>query len=943
LPQLGRQVPFFRPNPLTIPEVFRSMAEPHPGPAKRAATAGLLVVLASAPALSAQTAPTAPQAVEFPTPSITAVRAGGAIRIDGRITEEAWAAAEAVDDFTQQGPTPGAPATERTEVRVLYDDEALYVAARMDDTRPDSLAAPLSRRDAADVTYSDWINVAVDSHHDRRTAFVFSVNPRGVLVDTYSGNDGGYDAKWDAVWDVATSVDSGGWSAEFKIPFSQLRFGAAPASGERVWGINFFREIARKREVAYWSPIPPGYPGFASRAGTLTGLVGLSAPKRVELLPYVTSNLTRKVGERDNPYYRNNAFAGSVGADLRLGLPKGLTLTATLNPDFGDVEVDPAVVNLTAFETFYPEKRPFFVEGADIFDFGALQAFATQGNPQLFYSRRVGRAPHFALSRGDVLDIGPVVYADSVRQTTILGAAKVSGRTPGGWSFGVMDALTRREEVRYRNQEGGEFSVPVEPLTNYLVGRVRRDMREGNTVVGGVVTATHRDNGADFEGFLPGRALVAGLDGEHSWGRRTWTVSAFAAVADVRGSPEAIGQLQHSSARYFGRPDAGHVEFDAMRESLGGYSFGAALRKGGQWRGSAWYQEVSPGFETNDLGFQERADTRSLSLLFGRRMDTQGKRLRNWFVRGFTRHQWNFDGDLIGGGYWVRGSGTLTNLWGFSASAGWVPSVLNDRLTRGGPLGRSAGRWEVELTGNTDDRKRLSGGSYVLYARDDLDGYLGIISPSVLFRPSATLQLRFGPELRLDRTVDQYVRARADTLAVSTLLARYVFGTIDNTTLSLPVRLDWTFTPQLSLQMYAQPFVSAGRYYDYKELTAPRSSDYDVYGRDRGTIEAGGTCNGLADQGFYAVDPDAGGPARCFRFADPGFNLRSLRGNAVLRWEYRPGSTLFAVWQQERGGYTDLRGDRVGTFDGPRDVAGIFDQRATRNVLLLKLTYWLAQ
>src|SRR5437868_12263712 len=370
--------------------------------------------------------------------SMRASRLTGSISIDGKLDEPAWATATPSSDFTQSYPKVGAKPTDPTEVRVLYDDDALYVGVRMFDTRPDSIAAQLARRDASGI-YSDWLHVMVDSYRDRRTSFRFSVNPRGVQKDVLEFDDrNGEDLNWDAVWQVATRIDSIGWTAEYRIPFSQLRFGGAQQGAERIWGFQVMRDVARRNERDSWSPWKTTDPGFVSFEGDLAGLVDVPTPSRLEVMPYLSTKLTRAPGDPANPFYKTNAAKPSAGADVTYGLPGGLTLTASVNPDFGQVEVDPAVVNLSAYETFFPEKRPFFVEGANIFNIGSINGGPGYGNQQIFYSRRIGRPPQRFVSGQ---------FVDAPDATTIIGAAKVTGKV-GGWTVGLLNALTAEEKAR---------------------------------------------------------------------------------------------------------------------------------------------------------------------------------------------------------------------------------------------------------------------------------------------------------------------------------------------------------------------------------------------------------------------------------------------------------------------------------------------------------------
>ena len=892
------------------------------------AAAALAVPLLSG-AVRAQTQ--APAASTASQATLRATRLQGDVRLDGRLDEAAWQAATPASDFMQSYPHAGAAPTLRTEARVLYDDENLYVGVRMYDPSPDSIAAPLARRDATGV-YSDWVHLIVDSRYDRRSAFRFTTNPRGVQRDVYTFDDGNEDGSWDAVWDVATAVDSAGWVAEYRIPMSQLRFGGH-AADERTWGLQIMRDIARRGERASWSPWTRNDAGFVSRFGTLTGLVGVPAPRALEIMPYASARLARAPGTSDDPFYRASEPGMDAGADLRLGLPMGLTLSATINPDFGQVEADPAEVNLTAFETFFSERRPFFTEGADVFRFGSTRAFNRYGSQEYFYSRRVGRAPQRALG-------GPgFVFVDAPQQTRILGAAKVSGRTPGGWSVGLMDAVTNRESARFVDGAGDEGRVQVEPLSNYFVGRARKDLNGGASQVGLLGTAVHRGLGDEtLRSLLHRDAYLGGVDFLHTWGNRAWSVSGYLAGSRVSGSADVIRSTQRSSGRYYQRPDADYVEVDPEGTSLAGHISEVSVAHSGSWDASVQLKQVSPGFEINDLGFQTRSDARSVATFLGRSVNRQTGILRNHSYSAWQFRAWNYGGDVILDGVAGNVNGTFTNFWSAGVQAGYRPEYVNDRLTRGGPLGAQPAQWSANGYVVTDTRKPLSLELSASY-REDASGLVerGFGAFGTL-RPSSAVRVQMGPRFSHNDYTAQYVRATPDPRATDTYGARYVFGALDQTTVSLETRLDWTFTPRLSLQLYAQPFVSAGSYGGFKELATPGEFDFAAYGQDRGTL--------CRVDGVYVVDPVASRPCPTtlpaqndpdfvVRFGDPDFNVRSLRGNAVLRWEYRPGSTLFFVWQQARSGFAPL-----GDFDLDRDARAIFDG-PSHNVFLIKASYWI--
>lgn len=851
-----------------------------------------------------------------------ASRRTGAIVIDGKLDDAAWAAASPTSGFIQAYPTPGAPAVDPTEVRVVYDDQALYVAIRMHDSHPDSIAAQLARRDASGI-YSDWAHLIVDSYRDRRTAFRFSVNPKGVKKDVYTSDDGAEDVNWDAVWDVATLVDSGGWNAEYRIPLSQLRFGGAANGAERVWGFQIMRDIARRQARDTWSPWTRRDAGFVSRFGDLRGLVNVPTPGRLEIMPYVSASATRAPGNDADPFYNKTDFKPSIGGDLRYGLPGGLTLTATVNPDFGQVEVDPSVVNLSAFETFFPEKRPFFLEGSDVFNFGQVRTFNDFGSQRYFYSRRIGRSPQRFPSDPSI------DYADVPRETTIAAAAKITGKV-GPYTLGIIDGVTPEEKADIQLSNGDRTTTPVEPFTNYLAGRAKRDFRSGQSVIGGMVTSTVRSVDDEvFNALLRSSATFGGVDFDHSFANRRWVTSGFLAGSHVVGSKESIASTQRNSTHYYQRPDADYIEFDPDRTSLDGHIGEVTLQKNGGLHGSLAYKEASPGLELNDMGFQGRTDYRALSILNGYQQDKAGKNFRDYLVYWYANQAWNFGGTSIlrsaAGGL----QGTLNNFWYVGMGWGVNPRYYSDRFTRGGPEARVPSGWNLSFDINSDSRRQVIAGGGFNYSADESGGRSPSAYVNLDWRPTTSVRVRFQPNWSGGMATGQFVRSVADPLATSTYGRRYVFADIHQTTLAMDTRVEWTFTPTLSLQMYAQPFVATGRYENFKEFETPRTYNFAVYGRDRGTI----TKNGNA----YTVDPDGTGAATAFQIGDPNFNVRNLRGNAVLRWEYRPGSALFFVWQQERSGF-----EPIGDFNASRDVRDIFDTTPT-NVFLVKATYWLGR
>ena len=843
-------------------------------------------------------------------PILRATRVADAeITVDGAMEEPAWGAAAVATQFTQFQPDEGQPATQRTEARVLYGATALFVFMRAHDTDPAGIASQLTRRDQE--SYSDLLGVVIDSYFDRRTAFQFAVNPAGVKGDVYRFDDTEEDSGWDAIWDVATARDEGGWSAEFRIPYSQLRF---RDSDEQTWGINFIRQLARREELSAWAPTTRADGGIVSRFGELSGLRDLDPPRRLEILPYSLAGLRRGPGDEANPFYRPNDVLGSVGADLKYGVSSDLTLDVTINPDFGQVEADPAQVNLTAFETFFPERRPFFVEGAGIFDFSLALGDGDDANESLFYSRRIGRAPQGTADPGGG-------FADADDRTTILSAWKLSGKTAGGWSIGALHAVTSEETGDVAPAEGEPFRQPVEPFSNYGILRLQKDFTEGRSAVGFIGTTVHRNRAVAEELGLRSAAYTGGVDFRHRFGGDAWRLEGYVLGSRVRGSPDAIGRTQRSPARYYQRPDAGHVRYDPGRTSLGGGAANLGIMKfaGSPWRIGTGFQTRTPGFEVNDLGYQRDADYLVHWVWAGYHNSTPQGPFRNWFLNFNAWNVWNYDRDRVASGLNLNLNFRLQNFWYGYGGANQELGAWSDELLRGGPLLRTEAQTNFWAGFGSDTRKpfRINVNSWG-NVRPESDSWTLGLAPTLTVRPSGRATFSLGARISRNRDDRQWIR-RIDTEGPN-----YLFGRIRQTTVGLTARIDYAFTPDLSLQLYAQPFVGSGRYDDFKRVRDPRAERY----ADR--FEG---VDVRPDGGRYLAALDGGRVS----LANPDFSFRQFRSNTVLRWEYSPGSVLFVVWSQGRNHNAD-----TGQFDFGSDLADLF-RIVPDNVFMIKLSYWLSR
>jgi hypothetical protein len=812
-------------------------------------------------------------------PAPAALRTANALRVDGRIDEAMWSRAEAVTGFVQRDPSEGQPATFPTDVRVAFDDSTLYVSVRASDPEPDRLIGYLTRRDVD--SQSDWLHVFIDSYHDRRTAYQFSVNPAGVKRDAYWFNDENSDDSWDAVWDVTTTRDATGWRADFRIPYSQLRFSRG---GDGRLGFSVMRYIARLNETTTWPLVARSVNGIVSQFGELAGVaVNGRQTKRLELLPYTLAQVKTEPPQSGNPLHQTPDPGASVGLDLRYAVTPALSLTATVNPDFGQVEADPAVVNLGAFETFFNERRPFFIEGSGTYQFSCYDC-------QLFYSRRIGRQPRGTPALAD----GEYVLLPS--QSTILGAGKLTGRV-GQFSVGVLTAATEEETANVASALARRAEV-VEPATLYSVSRARREFADQSTL-GFMLTTTNRRL-RDSVSFLPASAVTGGVDYDWRVGR-LFSVNGYWAGSTVRGNANAIAQLQRSNVHSFQRPDAGHVEFDPEATSLNGHSgvvnFGKISGERTRFNFTLGYR--SPGFDVNDLGFLQRADAISQNAWVQIRRPRPGRILRDLNV---NFNQWshrNFDGDLINYGGNVNAHGTFTNQWSTGGGVNVYGQALDDRLTRGGPAGYVEGGVNAWQYFNTNDRLPVSF-HWNLGMNRNADGSRALdVGPAVQLRPGSAVSAEVGVSWAKNDDEGQWVSA-VDNGGQT----HYVFGKLRQRTSAMTLRLNYALTPTLSLQMYGQPFVSAGHFISFKELVdgrAPYATRYAPF--------------------EYAASPD--------------FKVLSFRTTNVMRWEFKPGSTLFVVWQQAREGFQP-----TGTFRFGRDYADVFATPST-NTILVKLAYWL--
>jgi hypothetical protein len=850
-------------------------------------------------------------------PPVRAFRLAAPVVIDGALTEAAWQGAPSSTKFVQGDPVEGAAPSESTWAWVAFDDEALYVAARCWDSHPDSIIANLVRRDL--LVPSDRFLVLLDPYHDRRSGYFFSLSAGGVLRDGTLSNDTWNDESWDGYWQGRARRDARGWTCELRIPFSQLRY---RPGAEQVWGINLRRRIERRSEEVFLVYQPKAGGGFVSRFPNLVGLENGHRRRTLELVPYTTGKAEYLAHSVGDPFRDGGRYTPAVGADLRTGVGNNLTLNATVNPDFGQVEVDPAVVNLADVESYFSEKRPFFTENSSIFS-----SFGTEGadnfwgfnwsGPTFFYTRRIGRGPQGSVPDG-------ASFSDVPLATHILGAAKLTGKLAPSVSFGMLNAVTSRERAKYA-MDGFESRATVEPFTYYGVTRGLKELKDGRNGLGAMATlAQRRFDGGGLEDALNRQSLMAGLDGWHFFDReKVWVVSGWAGMSRVAGTRARLIALQRNPQHYLQRPDVDYLGVDSSATSLTGWGGRLTLnkQKGNVFSNSA-IGVLSPKFDVADVGFLSRTDIVNLHTGWGYRWTkpNRWRRYANVIAAAFQTR--DFGGVPVWQGLWGDAEANFTNNWYASVNGAWNPPMTNDRWTRGGPRMRTRNQGEANFNLTTDSKDRLyyELGAYYGGSTDGSSQQVSL-APYVAWKPASNFTLSIGPGYDHGVEAAQYVKQVSAPGEVPANFGgrRYVFARLDQTTVSANIRLDLSFTPNLSLQTYLQPLISAGHYDDFKELARASSYSFvrygDAYDRAAGTVSpAGGTQ---------------------FALGDPDFNFKSLRGNAVLRWEYRPGSVLYLVWTQERTDYQD-----VGDLNFGPSARRLLDAQAN-DIFMVKATYYL--
>ncbi|MCL6274828.1 carbohydrate binding family 9 domain-containing protein [Muricauda sp. 2012CJ35-5] len=836
--------------------------------------------------------------------------------IDGLLNDSAWNLVEWAGDYIEFIPDENTEPTDQTRFKIVYDSKFLYIGVRCYDSEPDKIVKRMSRRDGFE---GDFIEFNIDSYHDKRTAFSFTTSVSGVKGDEFVSNNGtNWDESWNPIWYTKTNIDEEGWTAEFKIPLSQLKFGS---SENQVWGLQSTRRIFRAEERSVWQRKPIDQPGWVSEFGELHGLKNIEPQKQLEIQPYTVTSGETYEAEEGNPFRDGNESELTVGLDAKIGVTNDLTLDLTVNPDFGQVEADPSAIALDGFQIFFREQRPFFVENKNIFDFRVSESEAgnTFGFDNVFYSRRIGRSPQGSVDAGDT------EFVDQPDNTPIIGAAKFSGKTKDGWAIGALESVTARRYATIRNGVGEERRQIVEPLTNYFVGRLQKDFNDRNSYIGGIFTGTNRDDLIDELDFLHKSAFTGGLDFKHQWHNRDWYVEGNFIVSHVKGSAEAIQNTQESITHLFQRVGADHVTVDENRTALTGTGGNIQIGKigNGHWRfesGGTWR---SPELELNDLGFQRQSDDIRHYTWVG----YQTLKPDSTFRRvGINYNHWaafDFGGNHNYLQFNTNSWQNWKNNWFTNVGFNFAPVDYDNFALRGGPRLRQSQWVSFWNSINTDNRKKVRF-SFFQNGRRAVDNSFRFYSveTGLTYQPINALRISASPSLRINNNKLQYI----DNIDDVNGSVRYLNGEINQRTLSMSFRLNYNINPNLTIQYWGQPFISRGRYSNFKHVTSPEAK----YFEDRFMAYTGDQLS-FSDETF-SVDENLDGNTD-FTFDDPDFSFVQFRSNLVVRWEYVPGSEIFLVWSQD----VSQSGDPTqGLLPSLGD--NIFGQKP-QNIFLLKATY----
>ncbi|GGW28792.1 hypothetical protein GCM10007383_12750 [Arenibacter certesii] len=835
--------------------------------------------------------------------------------VDGNLEEDTWSLVPWEGGFVEQRPDENTEPDHQTKFKILYDKHFLYVGIRCYDSEPNKIEKRLSRRDGFE---GDWIAIFIDSYFDKRTAFGFLVTAAGVKADILESNNGeNEDESWNPIWYTKTKIDLEGWTAEMKIPLSQLKFGATK---EQTWGLQLMRRLFREEERSVWQRLPQDTPGFVSEFGMLQGLIDLEPQKQLEIQPYAISKLETYEEEQNNPFLTGQDGKFTAGLDAKIGITNDLTLDLTINPDFGQVEADPSAIALDGFQIFFEEKRPFFVENKNIFDYrvSPSQAGNTFGFDNVFYSRRIGRSPQgFPQTEAGE-------FVDQPDNTAILGAAKFSGKTKDGWSIGILESTTARKYATIDNN-GQRRREVVEPLTNYFVGRLQKDFNNRNSYIGGIFTTTNRENLNEDLSFLHKSAYSGGFDFKHQWNERNWYIAGNILWSHVQGDTTAIIQTQKSITHLFQRVGAKHLSLDPNRTSMSGTGGNIQVGKvgNGHWKFETGFTWRSPELELNNVGFQRQADDLRHYNWIGYQTLKPDNNFRKVGINYNHWSVWDFGGNHNLLQFNTSSWQNWKNNWFTNVGFNYSPIQYSNYALRGGPRLRLSPEISFSNGMETDSRKKLQlsifqNGSKAM----DNSNKSYSIELGISYQPLNALRISAFPEYGTVNNNLQYINNITTHNGIT-----YLNGTVEQKTLSMSVRLNYTINPNLSIQYWGQPFISNGRYFNFKEIKDPLATSFEnriiSYQKNQITL----------NENIYSVDSNIDGTVD-FTFDNPNFSVIQFRSNLVLRWEYIPGSELFLVWSQD----VSRSGDpQLTLFNGLKD--NIFNGEKPKNIFLLKATY----
>lgn len=828
--------------------------------------------------------------------------------IDG-YQEDVWDIAEWDGNFWQHEPYDDRRPSQQTNFKILYDDDNIYVLIFAEDSEAQKINKRMSRRDTWE---GDLTGIQFDTYNDNRTSFAFVVSAAGVKTDAIYTNDGDNEnLEWDPIWFVKTNVTDKGWYAEMQIPISQLRFSS---EDNKSWGLQLARYIFRKDEFTIWKGFSRDKHGWVQHFGTLKGIENLNPKKQIEFVPYLVAGIDKDDISNENPFRNKIEPISKIGLDGKIGLSNDFILDFTINPDFGQIEADPSVVNLTAFEVFYDERRPFFIEGKSITDF----SLGTDG-ARLFYSRRIGKSPSYHP------DVSGDAFVDAPQNTNILGAIKITGKTKNGLSVGIIESLTSKE-FAHISENGVESKEMIEPLTNYFLARVQQDFNGGRSQFGGIITSTNRAIETDNLNFLPNTAVSGGLNYKKYWKEKTYYFISRASFSHIVGSKNSISRLQTSARRFFQRPDADYVTFNDDRNTLSGTQMTVMAGKQGSsgWRFGINATYLSPEFAVNDLGYVRLTDKISQWSWGGYKTKKPFSVFRDVSINASQWSGYDFGGRRMFSGADMTAEANFTNNWYFKHKAGHEFQDFNNFLMRGGggiyTPGGNYFNTEIQTNSTKDIVLELTNN---YYDYDEFkNGYKFILELEM--QPLNALSVDIEAEYSYEQNNMQYI----DLIDIEDADNEYLFASIFRNTYSISINLNYNITPDFTLQYYAAPYISNGVYNGFKTVANPVAEDY--YDRFHKYSEYSYWKN--MENSELEIDDDNDGNVDYF-VNNPDFNFKEFNSNLVLRWEYQPGSVFYLVWSQYR-----LHTDNIYEYRIARSYKNLFST-FPKDVFMLKFTY----